>query len=65
MNINDGNGLYDKYGLIDSIICGLNQIEVKGVDNMRIVFDSIGKLSALRNGLKNEEVERHADDSNQ
>ena len=53
--LNDGNGLFDKYGLIESIICDLDKIEVKGAENMVIVINTIQKLSALRKALKDEE----------
>ncbi len=53
--LNDGNGLFDKYGLIDGIICDLDKIEVKGAENMVIVINTIQKLSALRKALKDEE----------
>ena len=53
--LNDGNGLLDKYGLIDGIICDLDKIEVKGAENMVIVINTIQKLSALRKALKDEE----------
>lgn len=42
------NGIYDTVGLINSIIVDMNQLEVKGVSNMKIIFDTIGKLDALR-----------------
>jgi hypothetical protein len=42
------NGIYDTVGLINSIIVDLNNLEVKGVVNMKIIFDTIGKLDALR-----------------
>ena len=53
--LNDGNGLFDKYGLIESAICDLDKIEVKGAENMVIVINTIQKLSALRKALKDEE----------
>lgn len=63
MTINDGNGLFDKCGLIDSIIIDLDSLEVKGIANMRIVFETVQKLAALKNGIKEEET--HADDHHQ
>ena len=60
--LNDGNGLFDKYGLIESIICDLDKIEVKGAENMVIVINSIQKLSALRKALKDEEKEKEVND---
>lgn len=60
-NLNDGNGLFDKYGLIDGIICDLDKIEVKGAGNMVIVINTIQKLSALRKALKDEEKAKEVD----
>lgn len=48
------NGVYDTIGLINSIIVDMNNLEVKGVVNMKIVFDTIGKLDALRKNLSKE-----------
>jgi len=55
MDVNSGNGLYNRYGLIDSIIVDLDRLEVRGVSNMKIIFDSIAKLNALKEGLRKEE----------
>lgn len=60
--LNDGNGLFDKYGLIESIICDLDKIEVKGAGNMVIVINTIQKLSALRKALKDEEKAKETND---
>ena len=46
------NGLYDTVGLIKSIIIDLDKLEVKGVANMKIIFDSIGKLNALLQNIE-------------
>ena len=48
------NGIYDSVGLVESIIVDLNNLEVKGVANMKIIFDSIGKLDALKKNLMRE-----------
>lgn len=46
------NGTYDTVGLIESIIVDLDKLEVKGVQNMKIIFDSIGKLNILIQSIK-------------
>ena len=47
------NGVYDAVGLIQSIIVDLgSNLEVRGVENMKIVFDSINKLDALKRVLE-------------
>ena len=51
------NGVYDTFGLIKSIIVDLDRLEVKGVANMKIIFDSIGKLGALQERLMKEQEE--------
>ena len=49
----------DKYSLIENIICDLNRLELKGVDNWAIVINCIQWLSKLKEGLKEEEVRRN------
>lgn len=56
MEVNNGNGLFDKYGMIDGVIVQLNNLEVKGAVNMTIVIDCIQRLGALRKGMKEEEA---------
>lgn len=51
-------GLYTKYDLIDSMIVGLNCVNVSGVENMKIIIETIQKLGALKEGLKKEEEQR-------
>lgn len=47
------NGVYDAVGLIQSIVVDLGgNLEVRGVENMKIVFDSINKLDALKRVLE-------------
>ncbi len=45
----------DKYSLIENIICDLNRLELKGIDNWGIVINCIQWLSKLKEGLKEEE----------
>ena len=54
MTINDG-GIFDKYGLIQSIIEDLNRVQVCGYQNMGILINSAQKLQALKEGLKKED----------
>ena len=54
MTTNDG-GIFDKYGLIQSVIDDLNKVQVCGYKNMGILINSAQKLQALKNGLKKEE----------
>lgn len=55
MTINDG-GIFDKYGLIQSIIDDLNKVQVSGYQNMATLIGSAQKLQALKEGLKKEET---------
>lgn len=57
MTYNDGNGLFDKYGLIQSVIDDLNRVQVSGYQNMGILISSAQKLQALKDGMKKEEGE--------
>jgi len=43
------------------MIVDLNRLEVKGVENMQIVLNTIGKLAALKDGLKEEETKERGD----
>lgn len=49
------NGLYTNYEMADSIMVKLNEIEVKGVENMGLIIDCIKQLSALKEGMKKTE----------
>ena len=55
MTIND-DGIFDKYGLIQSIIDDLNRVQVCGYQNMGILIQSAQKLQALKEGMKKEET---------
>lgn len=46
------------------MVIELNSITVSGVQNMKIIIETIQKLGALRDGLKKEEEQR-ANDNNQ
>ena len=46
----------DKYQLIDSIIVQVDALtDMRGVEKCRTIIDIVGKLAALKSGLKNEE----------
>ena len=63
MNINDGKGLYDKYGLIDSIMVQVNSLVTQGVRNASTICDICNKLDALKRGLQ--EDDKRAEANNQ
>ena len=52
------SGLYDDVGMIDSVIVMLDGLEVKGVQNMKIIFDSIARLDAVKKSLINRKEEK-------
>lgn len=56
MTLNDGGGLFDKYGLIQSVIDDLNRVQVAGYQNMAILIDAAQRLRALKDGMKKEEA---------
>lgn len=51
--------MMDKYGLIANIICDLNRLELKGVDNWGIVINCIQWLTKLKECLKEEDERRN------
>ena len=58
VNINDGNGMYDKYGLLRSIrndLCGFkiraDELSTAGV----LIVDIINRIDALVDGLRRED----------
>lgn len=55
MTLNDGDGLFDKYGMLQSCIDVLNTIEVKGYENCKKILDIGQRLTAVKNGMKKEE----------
>lgn len=58
------NGIFDDVGMIESVIVLLNDIQVKGVENMKIIFDCIARLDALKKSLKAREGEKDGADTN-
>lgn len=55
MSINDGDGIFDKYGMIQNIIDQLNTVTVSGYQNMLTIVNVGQQLTALKKGLKEEE----------
>lgn len=51
------NGIFDDVGMVESVIVLLNQLEVKGVTNMKIIFECVSRLDALKKSF-NEREER-------
>lgn len=50
------DGLYDKYQLIDSLIVQVDALcDMRGVEKCKTILDIIGKLSALKKGLQDDE----------
>lgn len=64
MTVNDGNGLFDKYGLIDSCVdtlCGL-RVTIRDLASIgNPVIDVVNRLLALKEGLKKEDANAEAD----
>lgn len=57
MNVNDGKGLFDNLGLIDTLIVDCNEltkdlVSGKYVQYCAKIVEMIQKLSNLRNGVK-------------
>ena len=41
----------DDIGMIDSVIVLLDQLEIKGVSNMKIIFDCVGRLDIVKKNM--------------
>lgn len=59
LKINDGNGLMDNLGMIDSLILDCNELPKTLIDGQYVLFCSkvvemVQKLSQLKNGVKND-----------
>ena len=52
--------MFNDVEMIESVIVMMNDLEVKGVINMRIIFDCIARLDALKKSL----IERKGDANN-
>ena len=60
INVNDGNGLYDNSGLIDTLIVDCNQLPKTLIDNQFVLFGTtlaqmVQKLRCLKDGIKAEQ----------
>ena len=58
MVLNDGDGLFDKYGMLQSCIDILNTVDVKGYENCKKILDIGQRLTAVKAGMKKEEDEQ-------
>lgn len=59
INLNDGNGLYDNVGLIDTLIVDCNELQKSLIIGQYIQFcnrlvQMVQKLSNLRDGVQND-----------
>ena len=45
------DGVFDDVGMIESVIVMMNELEVKGVQNMKIIFECISRLDALKKAI--------------
>lgn len=59
MNVNDGNGLFDSVGLIDSLLVDCNELPGALFNGRYVQFCSrlvqmVQKLSRLRDGVKSD-----------
>lgn len=49
--------MFDKYQLIDSVIVQIDALtDVRGVEKCKIILDAIGKLSALKKGMQDDDT---------
>ena len=56
MEVNNGKGLYDKYGMIDELQKKMDVLaDAKGVFRCGLIWDMSRMLNALKNGMKNED----------
>ena len=58
ITVNDGDGLLDKYGMIQSVLDQLNTLQVSGYQNMAVLINVAQQLLALKKGMKEEEERR-------
>jgi len=56
MEVNDGKGLFDKFGMIDEILRKMEALaDAKGVLRCGLIWDIAGMLRALKDGMKKED----------
>ena len=59
MNINDGSGIFDKYGVIEKILEQLELLaDAKGVLRCGLIWNITDMVKALENGMKSEDAAR-------
>lgn len=51
LNVNDGGGLYTTTGLIDTVIVELNDVEVKGMNNISHIVSCVQKLGSIKEAV--------------
>lgn len=57
------DGIYTQAEMIDSIICDMDKLEVKGIENAAIYVGCMQKLIALRKGMKNHDDQNREGES--
>ena len=56
MKVNDGKGLWDKYGMVDELQKRLEALsDAKGVLRCGLIWDMSRMLNALKDGLKKDD----------
>lgn len=56
MKLNDGNGLFDKYGMIAEMVRKLNVLaDSRGIIRSGIIWDLSLMFNSLKDGLKKED----------
>ena len=61
MTINDGKGIFDKYGMIDEMARKMDVLaDAKGAFRCGLIWDMTQMLKALAEGLKKEDQENMA-----
>ena len=57
MEINDGKGIFDKYGMLDEISKKMDVLaDAKGVFRCGLIWDINGMINAMKGGLKKEDA---------
>lgn len=56
LKVNDGKGLFDKYGMFEEILTKIDLIaDSKGALRCGLIWDVAGMIKALKKGIKEEE----------
>lgn len=57
MEINDGKGLFDKYGMVDELLKKLDVLaDAKGAFRCGLIWDMTRMLKCLKNGFQSEDA---------